>query len=651
MNDFEADLKAFQRIQNITKTSREIHIGAIFDGVQISLVDSRREVCLFTMNGIEASFGKHCDNGRGLYAKFAIVSAQLDNMLENALYPVTMFNDAKSGCLFVASFSMRETGEINRFPEVRIVWAPSGLNVLIHEPLLWALKEYVDEIGIQRLFAEDGGDASEMSSKDSRMKNNDGKKVQSKAKKQKTVSTNLDRLVSVGTLTTDGIRAYITLTSAPLSRPKNAPMMVCATLNLLRLDRLPIAIAPFSLPTNATLKLSDLRKKMKSHVIRQFTIQSGRILASVDNAGNVSVGLRRAQDKLAELSGDTTKNTVSSREKGATTSVSAGVKNIGQTYVDGTVNLVGGALSGVAGVFYKPVEGFRQEGLRGAAIGGFKGVTGLVTRTLGGAVGLVETAFSGISQAMSVGGILGKSMGSLEATRARKPLALRSDGIIRAYDEEQAAGADLLRVAAKNIVYVEEIQLGKGNQKKKMKMRENKITKTAKANKNASNTVIVNEKIPFTFGRFELLHPLADVSDVIICLTDTHLVWIEQFEINPTATRFLRWHEIASIYISSSLNKKTVCVQVGVCDALREENKVKKADFGFTSSLLTVVKKGMKSKGKTNHNDFRGSNILCSFGSSEDANRILAQMRSLWEQGVTNRRERFGFQTSPLIQH
>merc|ERR1712072_51764 len=210
------------------------------------------------------------------YAKFAIVSAQLDNMLENALYPVTMFNDAKSGCLFAASFSMRETGEINRFPEVRIVWAPSGLNVLIHEPLLWALKEYVDEIGIQRLFAEDGGDASEMSSKDSRMKNNDGKKVQSKAKKQKTVSTNLDRLVSVGTLTTDGIRAYVTLTSAPLSRPKNAPMMVCATLNLLRLDRLPIAIAPFSLPTNATLKLSDLRKKMKSHVIRQFTIQSGR---------------------------------------------------------------------------------------------------------------------------------------------------------------------------------------------------------------------------------------------------------------------------------------------------------------------------------------------------------------------------------------
>ena len=59
-----------------------------------------------------------------------------------------------------------------------MVWAPSGLNVLIHEPLLWALKEYVDEIGIQRLFAEDGGDASEMSSsKDSRMKKSGGKKV------------------------------------------------------------------------------------------------------------------------------------------------------------------------------------------------------------------------------------------------------------------------------------------------------------------------------------------------------------------------------------------------------------------------------------------------------------------------------------------
>ena len=30
--------------------------------------------------------------------------------------------------------------------------------------LCYGLKEYVDEIGIQRLFAEEGGDASEMSS-------------------------------------------------------------------------------------------------------------------------------------------------------------------------------------------------------------------------------------------------------------------------------------------------------------------------------------------------------------------------------------------------------------------------------------------------------------------------------------------------------
>ena len=44
MNDFEADLKAFQRIQNITNI-RGTHRA--LDGVQISLVDSRREVCLY----------------------------------------------------------------------------------------------------------------------------------------------------------------------------------------------------------------------------------------------------------------------------------------------------------------------------------------------------------------------------------------------------------------------------------------------------------------------------------------------------------------------------------------------------------------------------------------------------------------------------
>jgi hypothetical protein len=71
--------------------------------------------------------------------------------------------------------------------------------------------------------------------------------------------------------------------------------------------------------------------------------------------------------------------------------------------------------------------------------------------------------------------------------------------------------------------------------------------------------------------------------------------------------------------------------------------------------LLTVVKEGAKSKNKSirfvNHNDFRSSTVLCPFQSSEDANRIAAQMRALWEQAVTDRRQRFGFQASPLLQN
>merc|ERR1712205_101300 len=107
--------------------------------------------------------------------------------------------------------------------------------------------------------------------------------------------------------------------------------------------------------------------------------------------------------------------------------------------------------------------------------------------------------------------------------------------------------------------------------KKKGTRKERKTMKNASKKTKKSFTTVTagNERTQFTFGRFELFYPLAHVSDAIVCLTDTHLVWIERYETDPTATRFLRWHEVASIYISSSLDKKTVCVQVGVCDSLR----------------------------------------------------------------------------------
>jgi len=661
VNDYEADLKAFQRIRNVSRTAKEIHIGIIFDGIQISLIDSQQEICLFTLNGVEASFGNRCDNGNGLYAKFAISSCQIDNMLENALYPVMMFNDAKNSNLFSASFSMKQSGDINRFPEIRLIWAPDGVNIRIHEPFIWALKQFADEIGIERIFEERSNNASDTLVKRSNESDKKGVAIaKNNQKTKKVVTHNIDRLISVGTLASDGIRAYVTLTSAPSSRPKDAPMIVCATLNVLRLDRLPITIAPFSLPTNASLKLSELKKKMQTHVIRQFTIQSGRILASVDTAGSVSVGLRRAQDALHELSGDSSRNIVSSREKGATTSVAEGVKNIGQGYVDGTMNLVGGALSGVAGVFYKPVQGFRQEGLRGAAIGGIKGIAGLVTQTLGGAVGLVETTFSGISQAISVTGILSKSAGSLDANRARMPLALRGDGIVRSYDEDQAAGAEILRTAAKKIAYTEEAvkqSRARKNRRKGVRFGKGKKNENGKRRSGNNDDVIIPHKIykgPFSFGRFEVLQPLAHVQDVIICLTHTHLVWIEQVKTDPTATRFLRWHEIASIYISSIVGRKTVCVQIGVCDSLREESMVTVHDYGFTSALITAVKKsagrgGRRENKPMNPNDFRCSTQLISFDSTEKAQNVLLQMRTLWENAVKNTRLTHGFNTEPIL--
>jgi vacuolar protein sorting-associated protein 13A/C len=52
--------------------------------------------------------------------------------------------------------------------------------------------------------------------------------------------------------------------------------------------------------------------------------------------------------------------------------------------------------SGITDVFYKPIEGARQQGLRGFIRGGARGAAGLVTKTISGGIDIIAKTSEGL---------------------------------------------------------------------------------------------------------------------------------------------------------------------------------------------------------------------------------------------------------------
>jgi len=101
----------------------------------------------------------------------------------------------------------------------------------------------------------------------------------------------------------------------------------------------------------------------------------------------------------------------------------------------------------------KPVQGFKKKGMSGAAVGFAHGVTGLVTQPVAGAIGLVAKTVEGVAstaQNVKTGTrdiVITNKVASVGVRRL--PIAIRADGIVRAWDETSARGIYYLRTAVR----------------------------------------------------------------------------------------------------------------------------------------------------------------------------------------------------------
>ncbi|XP_065656239.1 intermembrane lipid transfer protein VPS13A isoform X1 [Hydra vulgaris] len=129
--------------------------------------------------------------------------------------------------------------------------------------------------------------------------------------------------------------------------------------------------------------------------------------------------------------------------------------NLGQGLVEGGKGLVKGIFSGVTGIVVKPYEGAKAEGATGFIKGIGKGLVGVVARPVGGVVDMASSTFDGLKSTTS---------GVKRISHNRVPRVFHADKVLRAFNEYEAEGNQILMEAdkgryAKNEYYMVHIYL------------------------------------------------------------------------------------------------------------------------------------------------------------------------------------------------
>nr|XP_045626468.1 vacuolar protein sorting-associated protein 13C-like isoform X1 [Procambarus clarkii] len=101
----------------------------------------------------------------------------------------------------------------------------------------------------------------------------------------------------------------------------------------------------------------------------------------------------------------------------------------------GGKGIVTGVVDGVTGVFLKPIDGAKEEGVEGFFKGVGKGVVGLVTRPASGVIDFASGSFDAVMRATDA---------TEEIERYRPTRLIDSDGVVRPYVKRFAQGARML---------------------------------------------------------------------------------------------------------------------------------------------------------------------------------------------------------------
>ncbi|GAB2263603.1 hypothetical protein Droror1_Dr00025737 [Drosera rotundifolia] len=383
--------------------------------VGLSVVDHRpKELSYLYLERVYISYSTGYDGGNASRFKLIVGHLQLDNQLPLTVMPVLLASeqmaDTHNPVLKMTLTICNENNDgILVFPYVyiRVTEKPWRLN--IHEPIIWALVDFMSNLQLDRL-------------------------------PQSSNTTQVDPEIKIDLIDVSEIRLKVSFETAPAERPRGVLGVWSPILSAIG--------NAFKVQVHLRKVMQKDRFMRKSSVVPAITNRIWRdlihnplhLIFSVDVLGMTSSTLASISRGFAELSTDGQFLQLRSKQVW-----SRRITGVGDGIRQGTEALAQGVAFGVSGVVTKPVESARENGVLGLAHGLGRAFVGIIVQPVSGALDFLSLTVNGVGASFSR--CLEILSNRTVLQRIRNPRAIHADGVLREYSEREATGQMVLYLA------------------------------------------------------------------------------------------------------------------------------------------------------------------------------------------------------------
>ncbi|XP_020979196.1 uncharacterized protein LOC107640015 [Arachis ipaensis] len=380
--------------------------------VGISMIDHRpKELSYLYLERVVLSYSTGYDGGRTSRFKLIFGYLQLDNQLPLTLMPVLLAPEQSPDVqhpVFKMTITMQNENKdgIQVYPYVYIRVTEKCWRLDIHEPIIWAIVDFYNNLQLDRL------------------------------PKSSTV-TEVDPEIRFDLIDVSEVRLKLSLETAPGQRPHGVLGIWSPILSAVgNAFKIQVHLRRV-MHRDRFMRKSSIVPAIGNRVWRDLIHNPLHLIFSVDVLGMTSSTLASLSRGFAELSTDG--QFLQLRAKQVR---SRRITGVGDGILQGTEALAQGVAFGVSGVVRKPVESARQNGLIGLAHGLGRAFLGFIVQPVSGALDFFSLTVDGIGASCSK--CLEVFNNKTTFHRIRNPRAIRANGVLTEYCEKEATGQMVL---------------------------------------------------------------------------------------------------------------------------------------------------------------------------------------------------------------
>ncbi|KAK9984845.1 hypothetical protein SO802_034370 [Lithocarpus litseifolius] len=383
--------------------------------VGVSVVDQRpKEMSYLYLERVSISYSTGYDGGTTSRFKLILGHLQLDNQLPLTLMPVLLAPDQTSDVnhpVFKMTITIRNENSdgVLVFPYVYIRVTETCWRLNIHEPIIWALVDFYNNVQLDRI-------------------------------PQSSSVTEVDPEIRIDLIDVSELRLKLSLETAPVQRPKGVLGVWSPILSAVgNAFKIQVHLRRV-MQRDRFMRKSSIVPAIGNRIWRDLIHNPLHLIFSIDVLGMTSSTLASLSKGFAELSTDGQFLQLRSKQVW-----SRRITGVGDGIIQGTEALAQGVAFGVSGVVTKPVESARENGVLGLARGLGHAFLGFVVQPVSGALDFFSLTVEGIGASCSK--CLEVFSSKTTYQRIRNPRAIHADGVLREYCEREATGQMTLFLA------------------------------------------------------------------------------------------------------------------------------------------------------------------------------------------------------------